>query len=179
MSAPGGSEFASTPSGHVGRLQIAMNDSAAVSERDCVADLDENLEQVGQHVGTKTRVACPVQSVFQRFAFDELHAQKPRTAPIASELVDGHDVRMLELSGDASFFREAFDFRLSGRPVFGEHFDGDVAMEILVEGTDDGGHPTAADHFALEEALAFTEDAAQRGPVHVLRLRLRHVFRFR
>jgi hypothetical protein len=85
----------------VGRLQIAMNDPARVCGVEGLDNLSGRCERL---VG---RQRTGAQSVFERYALDELHHEIPHIAG-AIEAVDVCDVGMVERPEDA---RLAFESR--------------------------------------------------------------------
>ena len=87
-----------------------MHDAASVGVLDCLAHLQEHVEQATQtELGQSLLVALTelFQDLVQRLTADELHGEVSSTLRIESELVNGHDVRMFELSRDLRFLDEA------------------------------------------------------------------------
>ena len=122
---------------HVLRLQIAMDHAALV--------------RAGQHVGHLRRDA---QSFLQRnralqdrrskrLTLDHLHGDVCDVVD-AADVVDGHDVRMIERRGRARFLLEAAEQLRAGH-IRRKNLDGHVAIELRIAGLIDLAHTTGAD----------------------------------
>ncbi len=81
-----------------------MDDAAVVRERRRVARLHEDLQELGEADGLEPRVAEAIEGLFERSPLDEPHAEEPLAAAVDPELVDRHDVGVLELPHDPGLF---------------------------------------------------------------------------
>lgn len=89
----------------------------------------------------------------ERAAGNEPH-DDPGVLRIAADVVDGHDVRMIELGNDAGFFEE-----IGAAPAGihdGKDLDRYVPVKQLVPGPADGSEPTCTEQPA--EPVAVRED---------------------
>src|SRR5262249_53118987 len=81
-------------------------------------------------------------------------------AVVLADLVNGHDVRMIEVGDGSRFGAEALHFR-RGRQLAGEdHLQGDDAVEGNLPGPVDDAHAAAAD---LAQQLVVAEGAHRVG----------------
>jgi hypothetical protein len=145
-----------------------VQDAAAVRERDRVAHLEEDLEEIGQKVRVEARRAGPVQRVLERLALNELHADETRAALVATELVNGHDVRMFELPGDARFLHEASHVGVAHRFLGRQHLDGDVALELPIVSSNHRPHTPATYELAFDVAVGDEERLRRGNAAHAM-----------
>jgi hypothetical protein len=105
-----------------------MNDAAAVGERQRVAKLHRDLDKSRQEARLLRAPSDFRDHLGQALASDELHDDvRPRF--VRAEVVNGNDVRVLELSRDLRFFRELLGRRFVAVELRPEHLDGDAAAE--------------------------------------------------
>jgi hypothetical protein len=102
------------------------------------------------------------QALGQRFALDELEDDRGG-GWIVDDVMDGHDPGMGQAGSGPSLGDEAPPPRLVGEEPRLEDLDRDRAIEALVVGSPDVGHP-AATHLALQ-AIAVEQDLARLEPV--------------
>ena len=134
-----------------------MGDARAVRAVERVADLDRNRQR-----GLDRKPRRPVQLVLERFAFEILQDEVVEL-PVAADVVDGTDVRIVQGRNRARFLLEALPrFRIAGEHA-GEHLDGDRAIEPDVARTVDLAHTALANR---TENLVRT-DASARAQRHV------------
>ena len=84
-------------------LEIAMHHALGMRERHAVADLLKNGQKRGQRIlfdRLLLAVAEAANDIVEGRALDELHRVKSLALIIDAELVERHDVRMLELAGE-------------------------------------------------------------------------------
>ncbi len=119
------------------RLDVAVDDAAAVGVGECTADVDENLANL-------RRGECPApgEHAGERLAAQELHDEVDHP-PALADAVDGDDAGVLELGGGAGFALEALDELLVERQREGKDFDGDVALELALARLEDDRHAPA------------------------------------
>ena len=125
----------------IARLQIAMNDPAAMGIFDRVANVDKSAEQFPQlerslagRLRSHVDVVERIDRVFETVAVDEPHRVERPAVGICSQAVDRHDARMLELPGHFRFENES---RAAARVVGVSRLnllEGHLAMEFLVFG---------------------------------------------
>jgi hypothetical protein len=139
-----------------------VDDAAAVGERNRVTDLQEDLQEIAEALGRKTRRAGGVERFFERLALYEPHREKMGPALIGTELVNRNDVGMLEVPRNMGLLDEAHRLRAVRRAVRAQHLDGDITSERLVVGADHEAHSSAADHLAFHEMIALGERGAPR-----------------
>ena len=89
----------------------------------------------------------------ETIAFHERHREKVLVAALA-DLVNRHDVRMIELGGRLGFGQEPLLFQLGSMLPRPRHLEGDDAVQFLVPGLVDNPHPAAGD---LREKLVVAE----------------------
>jgi hypothetical protein len=119
------------------RFEIAMRDATLVSAAEDVGDFRgdaERLAQLHRSAGHETA---------QRLAFDELHRDVGDRI-LAADVVDGHDVRMIESRGGARLLLEAPE-RLGAGDVRRQDFQRDVAVELRITGAVNLSHSAGAD----------------------------------
>src|SRR5262249_31610311 len=76
-------------------------------------------------------------------ALDQFHAEKGPAAELA-DLVDRHNVRMVQVGGGLGFAAEALHVRVRGQVPGADHLEGDGAVERQLAGLVDDGHAAAA-----------------------------------
>ena len=94
-------------------LDVAVDHSAAVGEGQGFADFDQDLQQLRQSIGLQALVAGVRDPVGQGLTFDHLHGEVEGALAVATELVDGHDVGVIELAGDLGLEQEPLDLLVS------------------------------------------------------------------
>ncbi len=127
----------------VGGLDVAVDDVALVGEVQRVRHLGG---QAGRALDGQTPRAGD--DAVQADAVDELHGEVAHPATVA-DVVDGDDVRVLELGGDLRLDLEAVDQLVQARSGRGQALeadglDGHHAAEDLVLGLEDGAERTRA-----------------------------------
>ncbi len=134
-----------TPAGvhhHVRGFDIAVDHVVLVSVSQRLSDLARDLDR-GLERERLPAVGQAFEAGLERCAFDEFH-DHVRRAALDVEVVDLHDVRMVERGHVLGFALEA-----RGKAgVVGEewvhHLDRDIAIQIGLERLVDLGHPAAA-----------------------------------
>jgi hypothetical protein len=131
-------------------LEIAMHDAALMRGGEAVGDLGGDVED-GAH-----RHRALLDDRSQIAPFDVLHDDEGR-AVVGADLVDRHDVRMIERGGGTRLLREARQrVLLRGEPRR-EHLDRDFAPELRIACDKDFAHAARADraeHFVVTKGLA-------------------------
>ena len=84
-----------------------MQHPARVGEGEGVTELDEDLEQGEEAVRVASDRAA--EQALEALALDQLHREIQLAPRVAAELVDRHDVGMVELTGDLRLAEEAAD----------------------------------------------------------------------
>jgi hypothetical protein len=92
----------------------------------------------------------------ERRPVDEFHHDIGMTVDLTG-VVDGDDVRMVEPRRQARFLEQPLPV-LSRQVGLADHFDRHVAVEQLIMGTVDDGHPASADFWP--EAIAIAKESA-------------------
>ena len=119
-----------------------MDDPVGVRVSDVLADLLEDHQEPrpagvgGPPLGQELR---------ERPALDELHGEVGAFVGQGAQLVNGHDARVLELSGDLGLLEKAVDHFGAMAEVVAEDLDGQVAAEVAVAAAEDDAHAAAAD----------------------------------
>ena len=134
----------------VARLDVAVQDAAAVRVLDRVADVDEPPQQLAQLQRAAAGVRLqrlvpmgPLDRVLEAVAADEAHGVEGAAVAVGAQAVDRHDPRMLQPAGDLGFEYEA----LSAGRVVG------VAVEDLLQG-----------HLAVQLGVQRHEHGAEAAP---------------
>jgi hypothetical protein len=124
----------------VGRLDVAVDDARGVGG----VEPGGRLAQPAQGA-LRLDLLAAAQHVGDRAAAHELHDHEG--APVVlGDVVDRHDVRVRgEAGGGARLALEALAGTLVLAEVLGEDLDGDGAVEQLVVGFPDTGHPAVRD----------------------------------
>ena len=116
-----------------------MHDSVAVRERERRRDLGSD---VGRALGVER--ALGAHQVAQRATFDVLHDDEVRAAVLAP-VVDGDDVRVVEVGGGLRLAPEPLDERRLARVLGVQRLQRDGPVEQLVAGEEDLGHAALRD----------------------------------
>ena len=120
------------------RLDVAVDDAVAVRVVERVGDLGGDPQRV-----LDRELLLAIQPVAQRLAVDERHDVEHRAVHL-SRVVQGEDVRMLQVGGGADLGEEPR--AADDRGELGlEDLHGDLAVVPEVVGEEDGGHPPRAD----------------------------------
>jgi hypothetical protein len=122
---------------HVLGLEVPVHDPGAVGPGQAVGQLCRHLD------GLSGRGAAGPQAIPQGPALDELHHQVA-TEIESADIVDRHDVGVVEGRGGACFALEAGEPFGVRRPVAAEHLDRHRAAEPQVAGTVDLPHAARA-----------------------------------
>ena len=133
--------FAELAEHHVERFEVAMKNSLFVSKRDRLTDGDELPQQPSERQLPLASAAWQrVQSIDRHLhsaSLDELHGVERRAVLLKADVIDGHDPRMLQLSGDLSLVQEPLDNTLGLERQRQEFLERDLAMERGVFRTPD------------------------------------------
>ncbi len=120
-------------------LDVTVDDALLVGvgerQQQLAADLQARLER---------QRAARLQPFAQRLSFQELHDEVRAKRRVEAEIVDGDDVRVLELTGDAGLALETGVELLLGAQLGVDELDGDDALQRQVLGLVDLGHAAAA-----------------------------------
>jgi hypothetical protein len=134
----------------VGRFEVAVEDAALVRVMHRPRHRRNKLRGVAQ---VRSRLGRSAQHR-EAAALDELHGEVV-LALVLADLVDGHDVGVIQLGGGLRLGAEALHV-LRGRQVAGQdHFQGDGAAEAGLAGPEDDAHAAAGQ---------FLEDLISRNP---------------
>jgi hypothetical protein len=129
---------------HVLRLDVAMHDALAVREGDRIADLHQDLEQIAERLGI-ARHRGGRDLLRERPSAQDLH-RKIRLV-LHDEIVDGHDVRVIELRGDLRLEREPTELVVV-HVLRAEALQRDVAAKDSIERAMHRRHASATQLFA-------------------------------
>jgi hypothetical protein len=133
---------------HVVRLDVTVQDAVGV-------DVAQRREQLAGETFSRRRVAVG-EALGEGSALDVLHDQ---VGPVAGvEVVDLHQVRVLEPGGDPRFAPEAVEELAVAGDGVGEHLDRNLAPEALVRRQPDRGHAAMAER--PSQQVATSEPAA-------------------
>ena len=140
---------------HVARLHVAVHDAAAVRER-------ERRRDLGGDLGGLVRVerAFGADQVAQRPALDVLHHDEVR-ADFLAPVVDGDDVRVVEVRGRLRLAPEPLDERWLARELGEQRLQRDRPVQRLIVGEVDLGHTASGD--LTFDLVAVGEDLADQG----------------
>jgi hypothetical protein len=149
-------------------LEIAMHDPARVREVDCVRDLDEHaqvpLEQIGRTEAASDLGGVP-DEIRPGGAFDLLQHDDRSPVGVEREIVDRHDVRVLERGGDPRLAEQ-----LQARSLVGElgtqRLRRDLPSERALRGTAHDPHAALAERRADLEAGVRRRDRRAFGRRH-------------
>jgi hypothetical protein len=123
---------------HVARLEIAMHDARPVRAVEGVGDLDAETE----HVVDRERPA--LNAIRERLALDQLH-DEVEIVPLAPDVVDDADVRMVERGNEPRLALEARADLGRACQIARQDLDRDLAAEAAVAGAIDLAHASGAD----------------------------------
>ncbi len=123
----------------VARLQVAVEDPAAVRVADRLADRHEAAEQLAQGERALGRVAGRtldgvegVDGILERIAADEPHGVARRAQVIRAHRIDRHDARVLEPARDLGLEQESASAVAVRRATGLEELERDMAIEPRV-----------------------------------------------
>src|SRR5262249_20748577 len=91
---------------------------------------------------------------FERLAFDVLHDEVVFAAGVDADVVDGDDVRVLELADHADLVDEARQAGGVAGAARAEAFDGDEALDVVVAGAVDFADAAFAEELLVLVAVA-------------------------
>ena len=132
------------------RLNVAMDDSSLVGGTDRARDLRRDVDDfIDRHRTTR-------QARAQRLAFNELHRDEVQVV-VNADLVNVGDIGMVQRRGCLRFLHEAAQAITASAAAVAQHFDGNLALEIVIEGEINLAHPARAEqrsHFVPPEAGA-------------------------
>ena len=117
---------------HVVRLDVAVHDVVAVRVRERVGDLARDPRGIADR-----QFLMAFQEVAQRRAVDAPH-DDVKDFLVPADLVDRHDVRMLEPGDGLRLAQKALGDSRGEGEVDVEDFDRDVAIQGVVAGAEDG-----------------------------------------
>ena len=127
-----------------------MQHAPAVGIGDGVADVEEPAEQLAELQRPLGRVDVgavgiveAVDGVGQRVAADEPHGVERAAGGVVAQAVDGDDAGMLELAGDLGLEHELGASRAVVGMFVLDFLEGDLAVELVVEGDRDDAEPAA------------------------------------
>ena len=122
----------------VGRLEVAVDDAALVGVVD-------GLGHLGHQPGRLARRQRAVGGLLgQAAALDEAHAEVV-LALVLADLVDRHDVGVVEVGGRLGLDVEPLDVGLGGELAGQDHLQGDRPVEADLPGLVDDAHAAAGD----------------------------------
>ena len=119
-------------------LQVAVDDALVVRGGEPLGDLARVVD------GLARRQRAAVQAAAQRFAFEQLRDDVGR-AVVDADVVDGQDVRVIELPGGARLLLEAMQPARIRRERLGDQLDRDVAPETRIARAVDLAHAAGAE----------------------------------
>ena len=118
-------------------LQVAMDHAARVSERHGVRHLHKNLDVLRQTLF--------LQNLDPRRPLDALHRVEERARLVRAQIVDGDDIRMIEVAGYDGFGEEFLALVGVARHVAADHLDRHGAIDRGLAGSVNDAHATFAD----------------------------------
>ena len=130
--------FAVFPQHDVLRLQVAVNDAAAVGEGDGIADPQQDVQVFLEGLVPN--------GVRPRTALEFLHGIEQMAGFIHAQVVNGDDVGMIQLSGDEGFGQEQRLPVLIIGLIGAHHFEGDGAGDGGLAGLVDQAHAALSQH---------------------------------
>ena len=130
---------------HVARLEIQVQHAAAVREVDGLAHLEEHAQQALEARAVGLCGDAAAHEGGERVALDELHHEEGAARRVDVDVVDGHDVRVVEAAGDVRFGDEERDLVDARRQRRVQHLDGDAASHRVVEHVEHGAHAAGGD----------------------------------
>src|SRR5438128_2836450 len=144
------------------RLQIAMENAALVGMMDGAGHRGE------QPRGAALIAAEALEVIGEAAAFEQLHAEEGGASEIA-DVVDRHDVGMIEIGRLFSLVAEALDLLRRGTRTGQNHLQGDDAIETLLPRFVDDAHAAALDlveELVVAEVAPCLRDAKRRRDRH-------------
>ncbi len=145
--------FAEVADHHVGGLQIAVDHVPRMGVGHRLADLLENGQKPCEVVGRRVPVA---KQVGECLSLHQLHGEVGAPIAKASQLVNRHDARVLQLATDLSLLHEPAHEVGIFLVRFKQDLDGQVAPEVGIASLQYGAHAAPGD---------FPEKHHARGPV--------------
>ena len=130
-------DFAKVAQHHVLRLQVAMHHVARVGKGHGVADLVQDLQVLRQRLAADD--ARPGS------AADAFHRVEQGARLIPAQVVDGHDVGMVQVARDDRLGQKRVALALA-LAAGAEHLDGHDAVDRSLAGGIDHAHAALADH---------------------------------
>jgi len=114
-------DFAVLAQHGVFRFQVAVDDAPRMREGHGVRSFHKDLDVLGQ--------GHPVQAFIPRSSLHSLHRIEQRSRLVGSQVVDRHDVGMVQIAGDHGFGEKLSALRfVAGRIAF-QHFDRDGSID--------------------------------------------------
>ena len=136
-------------------LDVSMDDASPRCVYECIGDLKCDVDGFGGRQGPGG-----VHPLSNGLALDVFEGDIMEDA-IVADAEDARDVLVIELGGGAAFLVESLDdFRVRGL-VGGEQLEGDLAVELGVEGAEDRPHPADADGLVEAERVDHLAGARQ------------------
>ncbi len=129
----------------VGRLEVAVQDAALVRVVHRAGHLHHQLNKPTRCIAWALRQTPPL---------DELHAEEVLPLMLA-DLVDGHDVRVVEVGGVFGLGAEAAQLVGAGQGAVADHLEGHQAAQRQLPRPVDDAHAAARDfpqHLVIAEA---------------------------
>ncbi len=114
---------------HVGRLQVPVDHAARVGVANRLADLLEDLQEPSTVVRDLRAI---IEQRGERLPLHELHCEEGALVGLQTQLVDGHDPRVLELPTDLRFFDEALEYLEVAEVAVVDHLERHVPTQIGV-----------------------------------------------
>ena len=136
----------------VGRLDVAVQDAPAVGMAERLGDADEPPRGLQRRVERPAALPGIGDVTVEADAVDLLHREVEQPGGFA-EVVDRHDVLMVERRCRARFDAEPAAHRRIGIERRRQHLEGDLALQALLERTVDRAHATAPQQ-ALDPVVA-------------------------
>ena len=132
---------------HVIGLEVAVDHAPAMGVADRLADVDEGRQQLLE-LAVIGRAAVAVElgdRLAERPAVDEFHRVERMVVLLAAgELIDRHDVGVLELAGDLRLLEEASPVLVVAGLIREDLLERDHAVEVAVAGDPDLPRPPSA-----------------------------------
>ena len=158
----------------VPRLDVAVEDAAAVGESDRLADLEKSGHHLAERLGETGLPPGARAPVGQRVPLDPFHGEVTVPLAVDADLVHGRDVGVIELRGDLRLADEPLDLARPGRQIGGQDLHGGDSQQPEIADGVDRSHPPGADGgevlISIRHALARRRLGAGCGRRTVLRL---------
>lgn len=116
-----------------------MHEAALVCSGQAVRDLRGELQRLAHRHG------AGVHQLAQRLPVDVLHGHERAAVVIAADLVDRHDVRVVQRRRGARFVAQAEEMLGRLGQMGGEELDRDVPPEVVVVREEDFAHSSGAE----------------------------------